>query len=224
MIPSRSGSREKLSMMSTTPSLGRPSGAKGEETRQRIMTATMQCVADVGYARATIREIARVAQMTSGSLYHYFPNKSELVKATFDEIAGLAMPRLALAAERAEGTLEKLMAVFDESERLMREYPLAVAFDRAIRVESPTSLHLVESSDTVFASLRKLIVDILEQGAREDVLGPEVRVDGAANAIYALMIGLNDLAATAQVDEYHDTVVAVGQLIRGTLFDHRKST
>ena len=81
--------------MSTTPALlGRPVGSSGEETRQRIIEATMRCVAEVGYSQATIREIARVAQMTSGSLYHYFPNKSELMKVTVAEFAELTVPRL----------------------------------------------------------------------------------------------------------------------------------
>ncbi|WP_156736743.1 MULTISPECIES: TetR/AcrR family transcriptional regulator, partial [unclassified Mycobacterium] len=50
---------------------GRPVGASGEETRQRIIVATMRCVATVGYSRATIREIARTADVTSASLYNY---------------------------------------------------------------------------------------------------------------------------------------------------------
>ncbi|MDT5117147.1 MAG: hypothetical protein QOE30_2886, partial [Mycobacterium sp.] len=52
--------------------LGRPVGASGEETRRRIIVATMKCVAEVGYAKATIREIARMANVTSASLYNYF--------------------------------------------------------------------------------------------------------------------------------------------------------
>ncbi|WP_156766538.1 TetR/AcrR family transcriptional regulator, partial [Mycobacterium sp. E2327] len=58
--------------------LGRPVGASGERTRARIITAAMRCVGEVGYSQATIREIAKAADMTSASLYHYFPNKSEL--------------------------------------------------------------------------------------------------------------------------------------------------
>lgn len=78
--------------------LGRPVGANLVTRRERILDATMRCVADVGYSRATIREIARGTMMTSGSLYHYFPNKAELVRATFDEVATIAVPRLAQAA------------------------------------------------------------------------------------------------------------------------------
>ena len=77
----------------TTPAqLGRPAGANGEQTRARIITSAMRCVAEKGYSQATIREIARAADMTSGSLYHYFPNKSELLKATVREIRDRTPP------------------------------------------------------------------------------------------------------------------------------------
>nr|WP_068165892.1 helix-turn-helix domain-containing protein [Rhodococcus phenolicus] len=75
----------------------------------------MRSVAEVGYVRATIREIARTAGTTSGSLYHYFPNKSELVKAAFGEIADVAVPRLTEAATGADGVVGKLTALFDEA-------------------------------------------------------------------------------------------------------------
>ncbi len=199
--------------------LGRPVGANSEETRRRILEATMRCVAAVGYSRTTIREIAREANMTSGSLYHYFPNKAELVKATFDEVATIAVPRLEQAAEDNAATLDKLMAVLDESVRVMQDYPLAVAFDRAIRAESPQHLHLAENSDTRFVALRNLIRDILSQGAREKVLGRGVDVESAANAVYMIFRGLNEYAAsTPPPEEYHATVAALKQLLRGQLF------
>lgn len=181
----------------------------------------MRCVAEVGYSRTTIREIAREANMTSGSLYHYFPNKAELVKATFDEVATIAVPRLEQAAEENAATLDKLMAVLDESVRVMQDYPLAVAFDRAIRAESPQHLHLAENSDSRFVALRNLIRDILEQGgAREKVLGGRgVEVESAADAVYLVFRGLNEYAASAPPPaEYHATVAALKQLLRGQLF------
>ncbi|WP_131812121.1 TetR/AcrR family transcriptional regulator, partial [Mycobacterium mantenii] len=60
-------------MTTTTNQLGRPVGASGEQTRQRIIVAAMRCVAEKGYSRATIREIARTAGVTSASLYNYLP-------------------------------------------------------------------------------------------------------------------------------------------------------
>jgi AcrR family transcriptional regulator len=82
--------------------LGRPAGASGEQTRRRIIVAAMRRVAEVGSAQASIREIAKAANMTSGSLYHYFPNKSELLKATGEEIEDIVLPRLQAAAARCD--------------------------------------------------------------------------------------------------------------------------
>ncbi|WP_156744753.1 TetR/AcrR family transcriptional regulator, partial [Mycobacterium sp. 852014-52450_SCH5900713] len=109
--------------------LGRPVGAEGEQTRARIIAAAMRCVAEMGYSRTTIREIARAAGMTSGSLYHYFPNKSELLEATVTEMEGIASPRLRAAAAGAGTAIDRIEAVLDESGRLMREYPDLAAFE-----------------------------------------------------------------------------------------------
>ncbi|WP_156674995.1 TetR/AcrR family transcriptional regulator, partial [Mycobacterium sp. E2989] len=127
--------------MSVLPSqLGRPVGADGEQTRARVIAAAMRCVAEMGYSRTTIREIARAADMTSGSLYHYFANKSELLDAAVEEIEGIALPRLQAAAERADGVVERLAAVLDETNRLMREHPHLAAFEWVIRAQGTGAL------------------------------------------------------------------------------------
>ena len=202
--------------MSTNPSLlGRPVGANAEETRRRIIDATMRCVAEVGYERATIREIARNADMTSGSLYHYFSNKTELIKSTFDEWAELTIPRVAASAQRNEDFRDRLVAVFDECDQLMREYPLIAAFDRAIRVGSP---HLAESRETLFSSLRDVFADIIRQARREGALPRGTDIDSVASSIQVVLQGMTDFAATADPDEYHATIKALKRLVSGTLF------
>src|SRR5262249_38187752 len=120
----------------TRTQLGRPVGASGEETRQRIIVATMRCVAEVGYSQTTIREIARMANVTSASLYNYFPNKSELIKAPIAARADAAMPRLRQAAAGAGDIIDRIEAVLDECGHLMREYPDLAAFEWAIRAEN----------------------------------------------------------------------------------------
>ncbi|WP_131810485.1 TetR/AcrR family transcriptional regulator, partial [Mycolicibacter heraklionensis] len=98
----------------STPQLGRPVGADGGQTRQRIIAATIACVAEVGRSGATIREIAAAAEMTSASLYHYFPNKEELMAATVAAARELALPRLHAAARRTGTVADRLGAVLAE--------------------------------------------------------------------------------------------------------------
>ncbi len=203
---------------STSAHLGRPVGARSDETRRRILAATMRCVAEVGYSGATIREIARTADITSGTLYHYFPNKGELVRAAFAEIADVALPRLAAAADGVDGVLDKLMAVLDEGAALVQENPYAVAFDRALRSEGAASLRLDEDSDMIFVSLRQVVAGIVEQARSEGMLHTDADPSGTTDAIFAMLRGLYDHAATATPDQYVATHHAIGLLIRGSLF------
>lgn len=203
-------------MTSTPPILGRPVGANSEETRQRIIDATMHCVAEVGYSKATIREIARMAQMTSGSLYHYFPNKTELIKATFEDVAQMSIPRVATAARSSKNFRDRLMAVLEECDQMMREYPLIAGFDRAIRVSS--ARHLADDRETLFSTLRSVLVDIMEQANHEGGLQPGADADSAATAVFIVLRGLTDYGATSDPDEYHAAVAALKRLISGTLF------
>ncbi|MEE2030962.1 TetR/AcrR family transcriptional regulator [Rhodococcus chondri] len=206
-------------MSSSSSQIGRPVGAKSEETRRRILASAMRCVAEVGYSRATIREIARLAGITSGSLYHYFPNKAEIVKAAFTEIADVSLPRLAAAADRTPGVLNQILAVLDEGGQLLRDNPHAVAFDRALRVESAEHLHLDQDSDMIYMGLRAVIRRIIEQSHREGTLTADADIDGTTDAIFAIFQGLSDHAATATPEQYRATSRAIALLIRGSLFD-----
>ena len=56
-----------------------------EARRQQILEATFRCLAEQGYARMTMREIAAEAGVSVGTLYLYFENKDEMVRALGDE-------------------------------------------------------------------------------------------------------------------------------------------
>lgn len=202
--------------------LGRPASTNSEETRERIIAATMRCVAEVGYSRATIRAIARAAQVTSGSLYHYFPNKAELVTAAFNAVTDIAEPRLAVAAERGRDPASRLISVLEELDHLVREYPFVGAFDRALRVESAQFHRLLSHRESVWTALRNVVVDIVEEARRDRVLARGVDVESVADALYAMFMGLNEFGGVRSADDYHATVRALKLLIRGNLFVQRR--
>ncbi|OBB99410.1 TetR/AcrR family transcriptional regulator, partial [Mycobacterium sp. 852002-40037_SCH5390672] len=186
--------------------LGRPVGADGEQTRARIITAAMRCVAEAGYARATIREIARAADMTSGSLYNYFPNKSELMKAAVAARTDVAVPRLRRAAARPGTAVTRIEAVLDESGRLMREYPDLAAFEWVIRAENAIAVDDTATGNSGFQVFREIIDGIVRDAVREGGLARRADRHGAVEAIYALARGLTERAASLGPDEYAATL------------------
>lgn len=205
--------------MAVTPSqLGRPVGADGEQTRARIISAVMRCVAEAGYARATIREIARAADMTSGSLYHYFPNKSELLEATVSEMERIALPRLRSAAGQDGDAVERLVAVLDESSRLMRDYPYLAAFERAIRVAGNEHHGRTRVHYPGLKALRDIITEVVWDAHARGGLPADTDPAAAVNAIHALVRGLTERAANLDPDAYAATLSSARELLRGTLF------
>ena len=195
-----------------TAQLGRPVGANGAETRRRIITAAMRCVAEKGYSHASIRAIALQAQMTSGSLYHYFPNKSELLKATVEDIEGIALPRLRAAGQDGAHVIDRLEALLDESDRLMREYPYLATFERAIRAESAGYLRRGDPDQVGFQALRDIIANIIDDALRSGELAAHVDPAGTVDAIYALTRGLTEHATNRPADAYRARI-AVGQTL-----------
>ncbi|MBX9641210.1 MAG: TetR/AcrR family transcriptional regulator [Mycobacteriaceae bacterium] len=204
---------------SVTP-LGRPVGADGDRTRRRIMTAAMRCVAEVGYSQTTIREIARAADMTSGSLYHYFPNKSELLKATSEEIENIVLPRLRAAVECSDDVADQLDAVLDESKRLIRDYPHMAAFLRAVRSGDPTQSRLGDPQYPGSKALRDVVTEIVENAHSKGALSPATSTRAAIDAICALTRGLTEPAARDSQQAYDATLGVAKRMIRGTLFAH----
>ncbi|OBG23819.1 TetR/AcrR family transcriptional regulator [Mycobacterium sp. 852002-51057_SCH5723018] len=193
--------------------LGRPVGADGAQTRARIIASAMRCVAEVGYSRATIREIARTAKVTSASLYNYFPNKSELITAAIAARTEVALPRLRQAAGRPGGVIERIEAVLDESGQLMREYPDLAAFEWAIRAENALAPESRMGGGSGFQAFREIIESIVGDSTQR----------GAVEAVYSLIYGLTELAATLPAEDYHAALDSAKKLIRGTLLGSRSA-
>lgn len=89
-------------MSQKSPNLPRkqPRQGRARETVDAIVTATERVVARAGPQKATTNEIARVAGVSIGSLYQYFPNKESLVETVRDKRGQAFDERLAPQIER----------------------------------------------------------------------------------------------------------------------------
>lgn len=67
----------------------RPSTSKrtrrGPHTRQQILDASLRLFSERGFARTTVRDIARAAGITDAAIYYHFQSKRELLDALVEE-------------------------------------------------------------------------------------------------------------------------------------------
>jgi AcrR family transcriptional regulator len=103
---------------------------RGDQTRARLIEATLAVVAETGYAHASTRAIAAAAGVSEGTIYRHFPDKASLFfaaalepsVAVLDELTGL--PELAGQRTVEENLVGALVRLAELQERVI---PLEIA-------------------------------------------------------------------------------------------------
>jgi len=110
--------------MGSTPVRGgapRTQQARRDQTRARLIEATIRSIADHGYPATTTRQIAESAGASLGAIAHHFPARVDLIATALEEV-GLRMeaelrPRAAHAvggARRTPALLDVLWSAFTD--------------------------------------------------------------------------------------------------------------
>ena len=81
--------------------------ARGEETRQRIITAAVKLFGEHGFAGASTRDIATAAGVNAPALQYYFENKEGVYQASAEYITNDLRDRFAPAMRQANEVLKR---------------------------------------------------------------------------------------------------------------------
>ena len=82
------------------------------DTRDRLVREAMQLFWEKGYASTSVADVLQRAGVNSGSLYHFFPGKQDLLLAVLDAYhAGIAPMLLDPAWEGVDDPIERVFAL-----------------------------------------------------------------------------------------------------------------
>jgi AcrR family transcriptional regulator len=87
------------------------------ETRARLIDATIQCIAENGFAKATTAEISARAGVSSGARVHHFKSKLDLVIAVVRFTYELATTESLKVAEAADAQGDPLRRFIEDAYR-----------------------------------------------------------------------------------------------------------
>ncbi|MFI6776590.1 TetR/AcrR family transcriptional regulator [Nocardia sp. NPDC050412] len=96
-----------------------PKQDRSRITRQRLLEATIDCLAEMGWAAATVSVVAERAGVSRGAAQHHFPTREDLITAALEYMfdtrtqqskdEALAMAALAGGVERTEAVVAGLV-------------------------------------------------------------------------------------------------------------------
>ena len=171
--------------------MARPSNTG--ERRQQIVEGLLRVMAERGYERASISEIAKAAGLSSGLVHYHFTEKQEILLTLVEQLATRVRERVKAKLERAKGGaraqvdafLDAFLATGDDAD------PASVAAWVTISAEAVRQLE-------VRAAYEKVVRADLEH--LEELVGAVVgrrRARAVAAGLFAAVQGYFVLSAAA---------------------------
>ncbi|MFN8089721.1 MAG: TetR family transcriptional regulator KstR2 [Mycobacterium sp.] len=144
--------------------------------RDELLELAAAMFADRGLRATTVRDIADAAGILSGSLYHHFASKEEMVDEVLRGFLGWLFERYREVIDTEPNPMERLqglfMASFDAIEH--RHAQVVIYQDEAKRLSSqPRFSYLAERN----IEQRKMWVDVLNEGIEQGYFRPDIDVD-----------------------------------------------
>lgn len=156
----------------TGPRPAQPANTRRDELL--ALAATM--FAERGLRATTVRDIADSAGILSGSLYHHFSSKEEMVDEVLRGFLDWLFDRYRQILETEANPMERLKGLFMTSFEAIatRHAEVVIYQDEAKRLSAHERFSYVEERNR---EQRKMWVDVLTQGIAEGYFRPDVDVD-----------------------------------------------
>ena len=180
------------------------------QTRAALVAAARHLFGRQGFAATSVDEIAREARLTTGALYHHFPNKTALFEAVFE----------AVHADLLDASLRAAIGATDEVELLTRGFDaffdavLEPDVQRIIILDAPAVLGLARFTELdeqyAFAAITEAL--------RAATASGRLRVDDP-ETLARLLLGSMTRGAMliANSDQPRETRDAVARTLRAVL-------
>jgi TetR/AcrR family transcriptional regulator, cholesterol catabolism regulator len=155
----------------TSPAASQPASRRDELLK---LAATM--FAERGLRATTVRDIADSAGILSGSLYHHFSSKEEMVDEVLRGFLDWLFTRYQEIVDTEPNPLERLKGLFMASfEAIEHRHAQVVIYqDEAKRLAGQERFAYVEERNK---EQRKIWLDLLNQGIDEGCFRPDIDVD-----------------------------------------------
>jgi AcrR family transcriptional regulator len=192
---------------------GRPPLPAGELSRRKraILEATLRLVAAQGAAAVRLRDVARAAGVSVGSLQYYFDSRDQLIREAFDQHARDVVDLVALAGDASAPPPARLAAVIGAavlrpdlrySAALWMEFVTAGLHDDQLRT-------LLEGA---YEAWRELLAEVVLAGTASGDFRPLLPAETVVACLVALIDGF-ELAVA--IDVADATPAAIAAKING---------
>jgi AcrR family transcriptional regulator len=125
-----------------------------DRRRKQIIDGALRTFTARGFHKATVREIAKEAGLTMGSLYNYIRSKEDIIFIVYDYITGVLRDEMRAAIEGIEDPEQRLKAALWQNLKAVNEHQDIIMFlYKESSYLDKESLHLVLARETEYIEM-----------------------------------------------------------------------
>jgi AcrR family transcriptional regulator len=189
-------------------------------TRDRVISATVDCILDGGYYRASTNEIARTAGVTWGVIQHYFGTREGLMLAVLQEGAGRFVESVRdahIEGDTVEERMSQLLDIFCahySRPQYLADLQILLNMDRDPRTSGKVRETMRDVAERSNAHVKRLLIE---------ALGAPAEVPDLATTVFLVMRGfglsqqLHDTMAYDSLAPKGDRAAEQRRLLAGML-------
>ena len=144
--------------------------------RDELLDLAATMFAERGMRATTVRDIADSAGILSGSLYHHFKSKEQMVEEVLRDFLDWLFARYQEIVDTEPNPLERLKGLFMTSFEAIedRHAQVVIYQDEAKRLSALPQFDFVDARNK---EQRKLWIDLLNEGVKQGCFRPDIDVD-----------------------------------------------
>lgn len=126
-------------------------------TRERILEAAVDVLAQRGYSSAGVQEIVDLSGTSKGSFYFHFPSKERMVMALVERMGAKLITKVQVSIQKEVNPVKRVVASIDV---------LVTTFARQRKVAQVLLLNILghgRDSDRKFLPMRERFTDLIRQ-------------------------------------------------------------
>ncbi len=170
------------------PRMVTPKQDRSVAMRARILQATLDCLARLGYAGTTTTAVERHAHISRGALLYHFPTRAVLVSAAVERLFAELREQYETAFAALTPRANRLGAAIDLLWRAFQDPRLAAVLELYVAARTDTELHtqLKPVADEHQRNVRRLALNYFPEAAAKP--GFTALIDLALDAMQGMAV------------------------------------
>ncbi len=147
------------------------------DRRDQILEAANQCFAQLGIQRTSVQDVARMANVSRGTVYRYFEDRTVLINAAIEFGAQRFYQQVATAMAKKSTLAEQLGAMAETHASILLDHRTR---NRLMADDAELMRHMISDGDSAVRRSTEFLVPYVRQAQQRGEVGANIDVVAAS--------------------------------------------